>query len=238
MKIIGVVIDWMLEWGNSPNLRVILDEKPDWGNAIYNFKEIGPSRIRDEPKVFYWTQIGFLVGHYFHDPGNEEGFGGRTFNLKLADGSDVSIKGPWDHGSGATNKYTDLETVGTAYNYLGAKYETYVACEILVEPFHEFLHNHCPEITLTGFLTDHVPGSDGQSVVIRHGIENKKFDTTEWRLEDKDLRFRVGFWERTYERFGHKQTNAKSLILGQNIHMSEKALPNLSEYTYVRPTSE
>ena len=77
----------------------------------------------------------------YHDPGNENGFGGRAFTLEMQNGTTRRIKGPWSSNSGVVNRVLaynlfalriiealflscvrDDGTLGFAWGYINAEF--------------------------------------------------------------------------------------------------------------------
>ena len=89
MNIIGMNIDWLMEFGNRPHLQVLLDEFPTEG--LWEKKD-GVYRCING------AMIQFLC---YEQPGG--GFGGRTFTLPMIDGSTEELIGPWSGSSSNVN---------------------------------------------------------------------------------------------------------------------------------------
>lgn len=61
--------------------------------------------------VYYGvSQETGLVKQYFHNPNNQTGFGGAEFDLEMADGSTVEIKGPWSGSPDSLFHDTGVQT--------------------------------------------------------------------------------------------------------------------------------
>jgi len=92
MKILGMSVNWNLDWANDPILEVLIDEIPS--NEVLRYEE--------KDNMFFAEHDGFV--RFFYRSKDTSGFGGSTFNLTMKDGSKVALKGPWSSRSGCTNK--------------------------------------------------------------------------------------------------------------------------------------
>lgn len=91
MKIIDARYDLMEQWANSPTLHVLIDPEEHTRmieEMRYHFLE--------KHRLFY-AQHGDWITGYFHSGSdkNEGGYSGRAFLLKMADGTQRTIIGPW-----------------------------------------------------------------------------------------------------------------------------------------------
>lgn len=57
----------------------------------------------------YLARDGAVANFFFHAPERENGFGGRTFEFDMIDGTKVKIKGPWSSNCSTINQLFDLE---------------------------------------------------------------------------------------------------------------------------------
>ena len=81
-KIIKANVDWMETWANSPRLIVLFDSEP-----VFKYQESNGLYLAidgDAANYIYWS-----------GEGNTGGFGGRTFELDMIDGSKRELLGPW-----------------------------------------------------------------------------------------------------------------------------------------------
>jgi hypothetical protein len=103
MKIIKAKVEWMEEFDNEPSLRIMVDKEPDY--AALRYEKRGD---------LYFAQQGvFASFFYYSKPG--EGYGGREFPIKLLDGTDVILKGPWSSNSASMNEAGFTPTKECAY---------------------------------------------------------------------------------------------------------------------------
>jgi hypothetical protein len=99
MKLIKAEVNWMLGWANHPKLDITVDKIPNHNDMVYQKKGSAPGNA-----LYYSEQDGY-VSFMCHNFTNERGYGGRTFNMKLEDGTTDKIKGPWSSRAGAMNHY-------------------------------------------------------------------------------------------------------------------------------------
>lgn len=89
----GVEVEWYDGFVNDPQLVVYADfdyeEKYDrlFGQFVYEKRPAGLGNI-------YYSEYRGLVDYVYY-AGPSDGFGGRTFELKMKDGSVEKLKGPW-----------------------------------------------------------------------------------------------------------------------------------------------
>lgn len=89
----GVSVEWYDGFVNAPQLVVYADfdyeEKYDllFGQFVYEKRPAGLGHI-------YYAEYKGLV-NYLYYAGPSDGFGGRTFELKMKDGSVERLTGPW-----------------------------------------------------------------------------------------------------------------------------------------------
>jgi hypothetical protein len=91
MKVLKAKVDWHLEYDNHPTLTVLVDSMPNYDTLVFN--EING--------IYYSIQDGYASYLYYVKPG--EGFAGRTFTLKMVDGTTRTLIGPWSSRAGCVN---------------------------------------------------------------------------------------------------------------------------------------
>lgn len=91
MKILDARVDWMSDYDNHPNLKILIDKEPNHEDLIY-----------DEIKgIHYSIKDGYASYLYYISPG--EGYGGSVFNLRMSNGQMKALKGPWSSRAGCVN---------------------------------------------------------------------------------------------------------------------------------------
>ena len=89
-------IDWMLDWANDPELVIKMTREEHDANL---------AGMRYEHKHdHYWAEHQGLCSFYYYT-GPSRGFGGRTFTLKMKDGTTKDLIGPWSSGYHNTNRW-------------------------------------------------------------------------------------------------------------------------------------
>ena len=138
MSIIGISVDWMVGWGNPPQLRVHVDYAEDEHRervaAIPWTPHAHPGRagcclwVRDEGGG-RWT--------YMIQTNDPHGFGGRVFKLLQQDGSTVDVKGPWSSNPCAVRDLAGIDLMDViivdshGQHYGGSDYEGTVVQEAI-----------------------------------------------------------------------------------------------------------
>ena len=145
IKILYADIEWYENFDNSARLRLLVNQKPCLEVYIFTGIEVGHG------STFYHAEIDGFVSHFWHNPKDERGFGGRSFNLKTHDG-EITIKGPWDSGTSSYEMLvgsslsdiivTDsLEVLQRGYTFSHA----YIKTEIIVEYLQKYLSQYTIE---------------------------------------------------------------------------------------------
>ena len=105
-------IDWMLDWANDPELVIKMtreDHDANLAGRRYEYKH-----------DHYWAEYqGLCSSYYYTGPGR--GYGGRTFKLKMKDGTTKEVIGPWSSGYHNTNLWFPESTCCTIEVHDGSK---------------------------------------------------------------------------------------------------------------------
>jgi hypothetical protein len=100
--ILDARVDWMEKWsGNSPVLQILLTK-------VFDIRDFSYERLERKNNDLYWAERDGQVSYYAHTPGNQRGFGGRTFELPAADPKvtePYKIKGPWSSRCSVMNDF-------------------------------------------------------------------------------------------------------------------------------------
>ena len=92
MKILKMKVKWNEGLGNSPELQVLVNRIPESDEMIYEHKD----------GLYFAERTGYVRFYAVSHSGN--GFGGREFKLKMKDGKEVTLKGPWSSRSAIMNQ--------------------------------------------------------------------------------------------------------------------------------------
>jgi len=92
MKILEGFVKWNEGWSNRPKLNLLVDEMPDINKMIY--EQRGP--------LYYAEEDGYVNFFCYEKPG--QGYAGREFHIKLKDGTQKVLKGPWSSNAMAMNE--------------------------------------------------------------------------------------------------------------------------------------
>ena len=93
MRILKGRVNWADGWANEPRVEVLVDKMPDLADLRYEERE----------GLYYGEKDGYVSFYYYVRPG--DGFGGRTFKVRMKDGSERDLKGPWSSRAGAMNRF-------------------------------------------------------------------------------------------------------------------------------------
>lgn len=127
MKLINAKVDWRLGWANHPTLNIEVDKVPLHDTLVYQKEKTGAGN------VLYWAEHEGYVSFMCHNFTNESGYGGRTFHVKLEDGTTDKVKGPWSSRSGAMNHYFPHSVEVTLTDADGGRYGASVTIEFAQE---------------------------------------------------------------------------------------------------------
>jgi hypothetical protein len=95
MNILDVQVDWSEEYDNDPTLRVVVDKAPDLNKLPHVAVPL------DGGTMYVALQDG--VCHFLCSTGDKSGYGGRKFDLTMADGRVKQVIGPWSSRAGVVN---------------------------------------------------------------------------------------------------------------------------------------
>ena len=92
MKLLKAEVEWHIGYSNAPDLVLHLDTIPKGDE--FEFEQRGP--------LYYAEKDGFVRFYAYQKPGS--GFGGREFRIRMKDGEERVLKGPWSSRSGCMNR--------------------------------------------------------------------------------------------------------------------------------------
>jgi len=92
MKIITGRVNWRDRWANRPILELLVDHIPNLDAFVFTERE-----------GFYYAELDGEV-RFFLDSSCGRGFGGRSFKLKMENGT-RTLKGPWSSRPSIANKF-------------------------------------------------------------------------------------------------------------------------------------
>ena len=87
-------VNWMEGWANPPKLVVHMDDYPDAGRFIFEERNgcyFAVDQASGVVRFFYYAQPG-------------RGYGGRDFTLRMKDGSERTLSGPWSSRCACMNE--------------------------------------------------------------------------------------------------------------------------------------
>jgi hypothetical protein len=89
-KILDFKVNWNENWDNAPSFVVVVDKSDN--NFIFEEKD----------GIFLAVDGDFASFFFYKKPG--QGYGGREFVLKMKDGNERILVGPWSSNSDAVNQ--------------------------------------------------------------------------------------------------------------------------------------
>jgi len=92
MRVIAGRVDWMPRWANRPELKLLVDR-------ICGIDEM----VFSERDGLCYAELDGDVHFLYDDPSNPQGFGGREFKIRMVDGSERILSGPWSSRAGVAN---------------------------------------------------------------------------------------------------------------------------------------
>lgn len=142
MKVVKAKIDWMEKWSNNPELVVAVEDWPS--SEEFRYEQRG--------NLFFAEKDGAVS--FFSHSGKDEnlgGYGGDEFKIRMIDGTEKILKGPWSSRSGVMNRegftesvevrlFEDIESYERGYTALGA----HITLEVAKEAIKKF----CPKVYL------------------------------------------------------------------------------------------
>lgn len=109
MKVLAATVDWIMQYDNDPQLKVLVDRWPSSDEFVYDTycgKKVADTKaalvrsnrlnvpVSTVAGQFYYGEKDGAVSFYAR--GNDkQGFGGRKFNLRLRDGTTEQLVGPY-----------------------------------------------------------------------------------------------------------------------------------------------
>lgn len=167
-------VDWMEGWANNPGIIVLVDRFPDLSDVKFDKK--GP--------LYFAEKDGGVFFFSYRQPGN--GFGGRHFTLKMKDGSEEILKGPWSSRSSVMNTVgftPSIEVIIAEDRDTFERGYTLLAGSMIVEKVEEGLKKFLPGFSLYSFIDE-----DGEeNYELRKNGKNKKDLIAEGYLDRKGV---------------------------------------------------
>lgn len=158
MKITGLKVQWYHDCTNAAKL-IVFAENYDRDELSYN--------VKADNYYFGVDQESGLCNFYYQDPKNHEGYYGSSFKIKMVDGTQVTLVGPWSSRSGVMNRVgfplsTEI-TCESKYN---------IACSILNDEAEKLIKKYLPEL-------EYYIAEDGRIFIPKHqklNVEGYKWD--------------------------------------------------------------
>ncbi|RQG98196.1 hypothetical protein [Natrarchaeobius oligotrophus] len=87
-------IDWKEEVANDPQLQVVVDEIPSRDEL----------RFEHEDRIYCAIHDGFVQYYTWSGEGNDGGYAGRCFTIRMVDGGQITLRGPFSSRAGCVNQ--------------------------------------------------------------------------------------------------------------------------------------
>jgi len=101
MKIIKGYVNWMEGRANRPNIYLLVDTIPTLEEMRFRLHDKGGTI---DGGLYFAENDGYCRFFSHHGKGNGGGFGGRSFDLTMIDGTPKMIVGPWSSNAGEINE--------------------------------------------------------------------------------------------------------------------------------------
>jgi hypothetical protein len=143
----GINIRWGLGYGNGPWINLTVDRYPKIDEIEFHSL---PVTERWNKGHFYYGRSGTFVYFLFHDPRDENGFGGRTYRLRMRDGAVATIKGPWSSSASMYNSIASPHCVEVAFHIPGDRtgFAGCVTVDCVNDALARFIH---PDLRLRAY---------------------------------------------------------------------------------------
>lgn len=153
---LDVLVDHLLKWEDKRIYRIartsdMIDLSADQSRiAGFGIENPKPMKFQNEGTAYY-NEIDGDVSFFFHNPRNEQGYGGAIFKGKLEDGTEFSVRGPWSSNPGAMKKLFGVDTMDVSITDDPEVWErgyTFYAGHITVELAKEAIPFILPDFTI------------------------------------------------------------------------------------------
>jgi len=125
-------LNWMEGWHNATGIHLLMDENEMPAISDLRYEE---TKVNATTGVVFAEKDGFV--DYFCYNSDKNGYGGRTFNLKMKDGTEKSLKGPWSSRAGVMNAKGFTPCVDVTIEV--SRYRLY-ACAVTLDFLNSILH--------------------------------------------------------------------------------------------------
>lgn len=141
-----VSVNWMEDYGNSPRVTIYLREDLDMYDYVGSGNKVFETRTKDKAVGWFGENEHGFVSFFAHsgEDRNEGGFGGNIYTLKMKDGTEKVLKGPWSSRPGAMNALGFTPSVDVTIN--GGRQKYNLAGAITYDAFEAIIRQHLPHL--------------------------------------------------------------------------------------------
>lgn len=122
-------MDWKEEYANDPRLHLTAEDIPTIDELRYEGSV-------DEGLWYAESDDGF-ASYFAWSGGQQDGYGGRHYEITTVDGEEITLKGPWSSRAGVMNKAGYGPVMDVRYNSTRAGAITVDAAEEAVDEYLE-----------------------------------------------------------------------------------------------------
>lgn len=97
VEIVALRVEWMLTYGNMPEIQVLLSRVPDMSEFRFKTKPVSNNNM------LIWGELDGIVMFNAIDSHDKRGYGGIEFTYTLEDGTPFMAKGPWSSSPSTMN---------------------------------------------------------------------------------------------------------------------------------------
>lgn len=129
MNVTGASVNEHIGYINKPTLQLYVQDQAANGDFVYRSRPFGRSTL-------YFAEFKGEVRFMSHDPNNEYGYGGTIFRIRMEDGTERDVRGPWSSRAGVMSPLfrpvVDVDLIG---EYRTAGHVTLEVAQAAVDMF-------------------------------------------------------------------------------------------------------
>lgn len=132
MRVKSGYLDWMEGWHNATGIHLLMDgsEMPAISDLRYE-----ETKLSATTGVVFAEKDGYV--NYFFYNSDQSGYAGRVFKLKMKDGTEKILKGPWSSRAGVMNAMGFTPCVDVT---IEVSRNTLFSCSVTLDFLNKILH--------------------------------------------------------------------------------------------------